>query len=152
MDGKDKDRHRKSLGRISEDAAADYLEMLGLRILARNFRSGSRELDIIAAEFPPGTAGNAAAGRPAAILCNIRIVEVKARQEPMEARPWESVRSGKRRNMFKAAESYIHCKEFRKLGIRCNEIFFDIVSIVWSANGEGYRLEYIPDAFRLIRT
>ncbi len=152
MNGTDKDRHRKVLGKKSEDAAADYLEKLGMRILARNFRSGPRELDIIAAEALPGPKGHTAWSTGGKRLCNIRVVEVKARQEPLGAEPWESVRSGKRRNMFMAAAGYMRCAQFRKMDIGCSEIFFDVVSIVWNEQGTGYRLDYIPDAFRLICT
>ena len=38
---------RQEKGRAGEDAAADWLEKAGMRILARNWRSGSYELDIV---------------------------------------------------------------------------------------------------------
>ncbi|MET7641712.1 YraN family protein [Streptomyces sp. NPDC005438] len=41
---------RGALGRYGEDLAAHRLHRLGMRILARNWRCGEGELDIIAAE------------------------------------------------------------------------------------------------------
>lgn len=38
---------RQEKGRAGEDAAADWLEKAGMRILARNWRSGSYELDLV---------------------------------------------------------------------------------------------------------
>ena len=38
---------RQEKGRAGEDAAADWLKKAGMRILARNWRSGSYELDLV---------------------------------------------------------------------------------------------------------
>ena len=41
---------KRRAGRIREDAAADYIEQKGAKILCRNFRSRMGEIDIIASD------------------------------------------------------------------------------------------------------
>jgi len=43
-------RAKDVLGRSGEQAAAEYLESCGLRILDRNWRCPARELDFVAVE------------------------------------------------------------------------------------------------------
>ena len=42
--------HKAALGRAGEDAAATLLHARGMRILARNWRSGPLELDLVCRE------------------------------------------------------------------------------------------------------
>lgn len=127
------DEHRKSLGRAGEDIACAFLQSRGQRVLSRNFRGGHRELDIVCLE------GSA-----------MRFVEVKTRQEPVEGDPAEAVNHAKQKNLVRAASSFLHSDDFKALGVAYDEIFFDVVAIVWNAEGTEYSLEYIPDAFRPI--
>ncbi len=149
----DRDKKRKMLGKGGEDMAVSLLEGRGMKILARNFRHGAKELDIVAAEYVERT-------RPAQSVeifwqkssperrCNLHFVEVKTRQEPIEGQPWESVGPLKQRNLVYAARGYLRSEAFREAKLHYDEIFFDIVSIVWNREGTDYTIEYIADAFR----
>lgn len=44
------DLSRLALGRYGEDRAVEYLRACGMRVLSRNWRSASGELDVVAAE------------------------------------------------------------------------------------------------------
>ena len=71
---------RQEKGRAGEDAAADWLEKAGMRILARNWRSGSYELDL---------------------------VEVRLRGKGSLASPEASMTPAKCRSVVKAARAYL---------------------------------------------
>ena len=107
--------NRREFAAWAEHAAADYLERHGLTILDRNWRSGRRELDIVALEREV-----------------VAFVEVKARhagpQDPLEA-----IGHAKRRDLRRAAEDWIHAhpgvgREFRfdAIGIRAADGRSDI--------------------------
>jgi putative endonuclease len=81
---------QKQMGNWGEQAAAEYLEKQGYVILARNFRSGHGEVDIIARQE------------------NVLVfVEVKARSSNRYGYPEHSVTSRKRMHILSAAEKYI---------------------------------------------
>lgn len=82
---------QQRVGRWGEQAAAEYLEGQGYVILARNFRSGHSEIDIIARQE------------------NVLVfVEVKARSSNRYGYPEYSVSPKKRLHLLSAAEKYIH--------------------------------------------
>lgn len=131
MDSKQKDVHRKSLGKKGEDLACAFLQQQGLRILSRNFHGGHKEIDIVC------TDGS-----------NVRFVEVKTRQESVQADPASAVDQRKQRLLVSAAGDYLSSEDFKSSGLAgADELFFDIVSIVWNEDGTDYTLEYIPQAF-----
>ena len=81
---------QQRVGRWGEQAAAEYLEKQGYQILARNFRAGRGEVDIIARQK------------------NVLVfVEVKARSSNRYGYPEHSVTPRKRQNILSAAEKYI---------------------------------------------
>ena len=140
MEGtKEKDIWRKMLGRNGEDIACLMLQERGFRILDRNFRYGRQEIDIVCLD---GTA--------------LRFVEVKTRREPVEGEAWEAVTPAKMRNIGRAAQRYLDSFRSRRSGRTgpripdIEEIFFDIVTVVWDEDMVNYSLEYIQDAFRLL--
>jgi putative endonuclease len=94
------------LGMLGEDIAADFLSTQGLRILEKNFRFRSLEIDIIA--------------RNAKTLI---IVEVKTRSSSDIAFPRDSINIAKQRRLFNAAQAFI---ESRKLML---DVRFDIIEI-----------------------
>lgn len=80
----------RRLGRAGEAAAARYLETLGYRIVARNHRGPSGEIDIVAVE--------------GAMLV---FVEVKARSTAAFGSALGAVDAQKRRRLRAAAEDFL---------------------------------------------
>ncbi len=113
---------RAQVGKKGEDVALRYLEGLGMQLVARNWRCGHKELDLVMddGEF-------------------LRIVEVRSLVFPNIYPPQESVDWNKRRKVIGAA------RRFAQLHFVKNEIVFDIVSVVFK--GEEAIVEYIPNAF-----
>ena len=95
------------LGKWGEDLAADYLQRKGYTIIERDWKSGKRDLDIIAQD------GNV-----------IVFVEVKTRRNRLFGEPEESVDYHKLQNLQQAISHYVKFKHIHQ------EIRFDIISIV----------------------
>ena len=76
------DREKKQTGKAGEEAACRFLADRGHVILARNWRSGHLEIDIISMD-----------------KAGIHFVEVKTRRPPMQTLPQESVTPGKQRKI-----------------------------------------------------
>lgn len=116
---------RQHTGKFGEDMAADYLEGKGFTILARNWRSGHYELDIVAVDDD-----------------GIHFVEVRTRINP-EILPQETVNSAKQRKVVEAAKRFLREEAYRRFSEF--EAFFDVVGVTLS--NDGTDLEYIPQAF-----
>ncbi|MBQ8060509.1 MAG: YraN family protein [Bacteroidales bacterium] len=118
---------RMLLGKRGEDVACRFLEGLGHRILARNYRSGHLEIDIIS------TDGN-----------GVHFVEVKSRVAPVAVSPEENVTPRKQDRIVKAALKFLHGpKEHSIYGSA--EVFFDIVAVIFDKGEET--VEWFPNAF-----
>lgn len=120
---------RATIGRKGEEEASSYLARLGHRILARNWRNGHLELDIISLQ------GN-----------ELHIVEVKSRVAPVMAEPEQNVRRDKQRRMVAAANAFLHSADRKALPADL-EIIFDVMSVVFFGNGADFEIEYYPNAF-----
>lgn len=116
---------RQQTGKFGEDMAADYLEGKGFTILARNWRSGHYELDIVAVDDD-----------------GIHFVEVRTRINS-EILPQETVNSAKQRKVVEAAKRFLREEAYRRFSDF--EAFFDVVGVTLS--NDGTDLEYIPQAF-----
>ncbi len=110
------------LGRKGEDEAVQYLENKGYYIMHRNWRSGKRELDIVARD------GN-----------EVAFVEVKTRRNTNFGRPEEAVDNRKIRRIVASADAYV-----RKYAVDL-PIRFDIITVVGAE--PPFEIEHIPDAF-----
>lgn len=111
------------LGRWGEDKAADYLEEKGYRIVARNWRHGHRDLDIVA--------------RKGTVLA---IVEVKTRRNTLFGQAETAVDRNKIRQLTIAANTFV------KTYMVDADIRFDIVTVVGTDNC-NCNIEHIEDAF-----
>lgn len=111
------------LGHWGEDVAADYLTHKGYIILERDWKSGHRDLDIIAQDG-----------------CFVVFVEVKTRQNRMFTDPEMAVNYQKIRNLRQAANHYI---KYRRINL---DVRFDIVTITGTIGSEP-EIEHIEDAF-----
>lgn len=110
------------LGKIGEDLAAEYLINQGYQILERNWRSGHKEIDIIALKDD--------------ILV---VVEVKTRTSEDYGDPDLAVGTMKEQMLVWAADSYVR---YKNLDV---DVRFDIISVI--LNETEQRLEHIEDAF-----
>lgn len=117
---------RKETGNEGEAFTAGWLESRGHRILARNWRAGHLELDIVSLDEE-----------------GLHFVEVKTRRPPFQALPQESVTVTKQRRIVKAASAWLaRVHEPAAVNSECH---FDVASVIIENNGK--RMEFIPDAF-----
>ncbi len=110
------------LGKLGEDLAAKHIEKLGYPILARNWRNGHDEIDIIARDGEW-----------------LVIVEVKTRTSEYFGEPETAVTTAKQKSLVRAAEAYIFAHDFR------GETRFDVIGILLD-HGK-INLNHIIDAF-----
>ena len=120
---------RVAVGRRGEEEATRYLTRLGHRVLARNWRGGHLELDIVT------LTGN-----------ELHFVEVKSRVAPVMAEPQRKVGREKQRRLVAAAQAFLH-DEGRKDLPADLEVFFDVMSVVFYGTGADFEIEYYPKAF-----
>ncbi|MBP5514992.1 MAG: YraN family protein [Bacteroidaceae bacterium] len=113
-------RHNE-VGRRGEDLAAEYLETKGYSILDRNWKSGHKDIDIIARTAQ-----------------EVVFVEVKTRSSVDFGDPWEAVNHGKLRHLKSAINHYLHYRDI-DLPVR-----FDIISVV-GADSSHPEIEHIED-------
>ena len=106
-----------------EDAAVEYLEKKGYRILERNFRFDRAEVDIIAEDRD-----------------QLVFVEVKARRSRLFGAPEEAVTEAKCKQLWKAAEGYLTEKDLD--GEQCR---FDVIAIEY--DNDVPTIRHIEDAF-----
>ena len=102
------------LGKWGEDLAAAYLQDKGYAIIERDWKSGRRDIDIIAKD-EAGT---------------IVFVEVKTRRSRVFGEPEESIDFRKLQSLQQAINHYI--KSHRISG----EVRFDIISLVGTIGSE----------------
>jgi putative endonuclease len=101
----------QSTGQSGELSAAAYLRGKGYEILAANWRSGHKEIDIIARD-----------------KSTVVFVEVKTRRSSLYGYPEESVTLSKQQKIAAAAEEWIYQNEWK------NEIRFDVIAILKEKN------------------
>lgn len=109
------------LGKWGEDQAAAFLQRQGYRIIERDWKSGRRDIDIIA------TDGN-----------EVVFVEVKTRCNRLFGEPEEAVDYRKLQNLRLAINHYI---KYRRID---NDVRFDIISVVGTI-GQEPEIEHIKD-------
>lgn len=117
-------RHNE-MGKWGEDVAAAYLRQKGYVIRERDWRSGKRDIDIIA--LTPDS-------------LTVVFVEVKTRLPDSAMAPEEAVDAVKIRNLCVAADNYV-----KMYGVE-EELRFDIITVVGTRGCEP-RIEHIEDAF-----
>ena len=113
------------MGRSGEDLALECLEREGFSLVARNWRAGHYEVDLIVEDER-----------------SVRIVEVKTLHAGVGFDPVENVSRTKMRNLLKAAKTFYAQHPTSK------EIIFDVVTVV--VDGAAAEVEYIPNAFNSV--
>ncbi len=116
---------RGLLGRSGEDLALECLENEGFSLVARNWRTGHYEVDLIVENAD-----------------SVRIVEVKTLHSGAGFNPVENVSRAKIRNLVSAAKTWFALHPTHK------EIIFDVVTVV--VDGQEMDVNYIPNAFNAV--
>lgn len=114
------------LGKWGEERAADYLQRMGYRIVARDWRSGHRDIDIIAMD------GDEYDG-------TVVFVEVKTRRNRVFAEPEEAVDWHKRRSLQSAINHYVKYYHID------HAVRFDVVTVVGTMDGAEPEIEHLKD-------
>ena len=112
------------LGAWGEEQAADYLRRKGYAIMERDWKSGHRDIDIIA------TNGQV-----------VVFVEVKARRNRIFGEPEDAVDYRKMQNLRAAMNHYIQFKNIRQ------DIRFDVITVVgtpYQGEAEITHIEDVP--------
>jgi putative endonuclease len=113
-------RAKDVLGREGEQAAVDYLESAGFRILDRNWRCSTGELDIVAVD------------RQVFV-----VVEVKTRSGTRYGTPLEAVGRAKLSRLRRLAVEWLNAH-----GVRFDQVRVDVVGLVYEGTG-GYTVEHL---------
>ena len=113
-------RAKDFLGRNGEQAAADYLETEGFRILARNWRCADGEIDIVAMD------------RNTLVIC-----EVKTRSGARYGTPLESVTRLKRNRLRRLAVRWLTAH-----GVHVDQVRVDVVGVTPEPAG-GFTVEHV---------
>jgi putative endonuclease len=113
-------RAKDALGREGEQVAAEYLEKIGLRILARNWRCSDGEIDIVAAE------------RRVLVVC-----EVKTRSSARYGTPLEAITRTKQRRLRRLAVGWLAAN-----GVLFDEVRIDAIGLTRDAAG-GFTIEHV---------
>jgi len=112
----------QSLGQKGETLAIEYLQKAGYKIRHRNWRSGKKELDIVAEnnDF-------------------VVFVEVKTRTDDYVEHPANAITREKQRSIIFAADGYIQRYNLNK------ESRFDVITVI--VKGETPDIDHIENAF-----
>ena len=125
--GKAKPEHLRR-GELGERAAKKFLQKLGLKFLAANFRSERGEIDLIFRDDD----------------CLV-FAEVKTRSSEDWTRPAAAVDARKRRLLSQTALDYLRLLKNPEVKIR-----FDIVEVLL-ADGAVREIRHLPNTFSLSR-
>ena len=113
-----------ALGRDGENYALGYLENKGMKCIARNFRSGHGEIDLIVQD-----------GK------ELVFVEVKTRRNRRYGEPVAAVTKYKQEHIRYTARVFLLSR-----GIENRHIRFDVVEVMME-NGREKKIRHIKNAF-----
>lgn len=116
----------KKLGNTGENLAANFLENHGYKILEKNYRIRTAEIDIIA------ESGGV-----------IVFVEVKTRSNIRHGLPAEAVNFRKQKKIIEAASVFLQDEKYCNCACR-----FDVIEII--SEGKFFRVNHIENAFEVI--
>ena len=118
-------RQRQSIGRHGEELAQKYLRQKHYKIVEKNFRCKSGELDIIAKEK------------------NVVVfVEVRTKTSTRYGPAYNSVTYSKQKQVKRVAQFYIS-----KYNLVNTQFRFDVIGITLTPQTGEYHLDHIQNAF-----
>ena len=116
---------RKRLGREGEEIAEKFLKKKGYKLIERNYRCKSGEVDLIVLDHKV-----------------IVFVEVKTRSDHSFGSPFEAVEARKQSKMIAAARVFLHERSLHQRDAR-----FDVIGISWP--GGKPIIEHVENAFEI---
>lgn len=116
----------KILGQVGEDLAAKFLEKHDYKIVARNYKIRSAEIDIIAEKN-----------------LTIIFVEVKTRSNIRHGLAVEAVNLRKQKRIIEAASVFLQDEKYFDYACR-----FDVIEIY--SVGENFKVNHIENAFKIV--
>jgi putative endonuclease len=118
---------RKRLGERGEEAAASFLERVGMRVIERNWRCAAGEIDIVALDDD-----------------SVVLVEVKTRRTVRKGTPEEAVTPAKQRRYSKLAAAYL-----QSAGLTGTNLRFDVITLLVLAENRAllrhHRAAFVPE-------
>lgn len=123
---------RHILGKWGEEAALKHLTGLGYVLLARNFRTRSGELDLVAQDKD-----------------EVVFVEVRTKQKTDFGHPFETINLQKQQQVIRVARQFLARGPLpADLAVRRQELFcrFDVVGVTVGCDGEPV-IEHLKNAF-----
>jgi putative endonuclease len=127
--------NRRELGRRGEQAAADYVERNGGRIVERNYRTREGEIDLI---LITGTT---------LVFCEVKTLVARSEVARGPAYPLEGIGPAKRKQVRRIARSWLAERLSVQQALRFRDIRFDAIGVVVSVSGKPLRLELVEAAF-----
>ena len=119
---------RLQLGKHGEEATVKYIKKQGYRILEKNFRTKTGEIDIIAEDKKV-----------------VAFIEVKTRTGDQFGEPLEAVGPTKQKKIARVADQFLMRHKVENRDCR-----FDIVSITCPTDDpQTWQIELIKDAFKV---
>jgi putative endonuclease len=115
--------YRQGIGRWGEEVALHHAVGMGWEILARNWRRGHLEVDLVARDGPW-----------------LVIVEVKTRSEPVQVGWHRLVSRAQQERLIRAARAFLAQHPDGNLDVR-----FDVLAVL--RNRYGHRILHTRDAF-----
>lgn len=115
----------REFGNIGEDLTCEYLKSIGMKIIERNYRLRTGEIDVIAMDGE-----------------TVVFIEVKTRSNSNYGTPAESVTVNKQKKISQTARTYAVRKNLNDCDFR-----FDIVEVYYNKN--NYRINLIKNAFEV---
>jgi len=119
--------NKVKLGKKGEDFALEYLKKKGYRILYRNYRVKTSEIDIVA--------------RDGDIIC---FIEVKTRTDEEQGHPFEAISRRKQIRLSLAALHYL--QEYEQT---THQARFDAIAVIPDDQGD-FKVELLQNAFESI--
>jgi putative endonuclease len=126
---------RNEWGRRGEQAAAEFFERNGGRVVERNYRTREGEIDLVVLS-----------GRTL-VFCEVKTLVARTKVRRGPAYPLESVTVTKRRQVRRIARSWLAERLTSRQALRFRDIRFDAVGVVLSPSGKPLRLERVESAF-----
>lgn len=116
---------RQKTGKAGEAAVCRYVLEKGMKVLARNYRAGKGEIDLVAQDGD-----------------TLAFIEVKTRSGQTYGTAAEAVGYRKQQMIIQTAQYFIAQQDFYDRAVR-----FDVAEVY--AGGNGCSVNYIKDAFTL---